>query len=440
VGWVGDVTSDTAGETAAGNAPVSIASDLYQALAAGDRARLTELLHPGFEGRVTEGLPFGLGGEYHGPDAMRRDFWGRIGRSFTVRAVPAEFCPLPDGRLMVTGRYVGTARGGGALDAEFVHFLSFADGQIVGLVQLTDSVQWAKALAAEADAPANGSAGTETTPRTETTLGAAQPPGRGPAAVEFSVTDGLGVIRLNRSAARNAIDQALVDGLHEAVQRCAADAAVRALLIGADGPAFTVGGDVAMLARTGPGELPAQLRRMTTRYHATLQILDRLAVPVVAAVQGAVAGGGLGLTYIADIVIAAEGTRFATGFSGLGLSGDGGGTWFLPRLVGPRRAAELYLGQRVLDADEAVAWGLISRVVPAADLAAEAERTARLLATGPTRAFGEIRTLLRRTHQASLGDQLQAETEALSRTAGTRDAAHAIESFMAKSKPDFRGW
>jgi 2-(1,2-epoxy-1,2-dihydrophenyl)acetyl-CoA isomerase len=263
---------------------------------------------------------------------------------------------------------------------------------------------------------------------------------RPPATVEFSVADGLAVLRLNRPAARNAIDQALVDDLAEAVRRCAADAAVRALLICANGPAFTVGGDVAVFAKAGRDELPGDLRRMTTGYHAALQILDRLEVPVVAAVHGAVAGGGLGLIYVADVVIAAEGTRFATGFSGLGLSGDGGGTWFLPRLVGMRRAAELYFGQRVLDADEAAAWGLISRVVPAADLAAEAERTARQLAAGPTRAFGEIRTLLRRTHEVSLGDQLQAETGALSRTAGTRDAARAIDSFMAKSRPEFRGW
>jgi 2-(1,2-epoxy-1,2-dihydrophenyl)acetyl-CoA isomerase len=259
------------------------------------------------------------------------------------------------------------------------------------------------------------------------------------ATVEFFVADGLAVLRLNRPAARNAIDEALGDDLQEAVQRCAADAAVRTLLICANGPAFTVGGDVAVFAKAGPGELPGDLRRMTTGYHAALQILDRLEVPVVAAVHGAVAGGGLGLIYVADVVIAAEGTRFATGFSGLGLSGDGGGTWFLPRLVGMRRAAELYFGQRVLDADEAAAWGLISRVVPAADLAAEAERTARQLAAGPTRAFGEIRTLLRRTHEVSLGDQLQAETGALSRTAGTRDAARAIDSFMAKSRPEFRG-
>jgi len=262
----------------------------------------------------------------------------------------------------------------------------------------------------------------------------------GTGCAEFSVTGGLGVIRLNRPGARNAIDQALVDDLHEAVQRCAADQTVRALLIRGEGPAFTVGGDVTMFARTGPGELPAAVSRLSTRYHATLLLLDRLPVPVVAAVHGAVAGGGLGLVYVADIVLAAEGTRFATGFGGLGLSGDGGSSWFLPRLVGMRRAAELYLTPRVLQAEEAADWGLVTRVVREKDLTAEAESAARRLAEGPTRAYGEIRALLRRAPGASLSDQLLAETAALSRTAGTRDAAHAIESFMAKSRPDFQGW
>jgi 2-(1,2-epoxy-1,2-dihydrophenyl)acetyl-CoA isomerase len=257
--------------------------------------------------------------------------------------------------------------------------------------------------------------------------------------VLFSVADGVGVIVLNRPQARNAIDPRFTEDLREAVERCAADEAVRAVLIRAEGPSFTVGGDVAAMARTAPAELPALLKRITATYHATLQLLDRLPVPVVTAVQGAVAGGGLGLVYVADIVLAAESTRFAAGFAGLGLSVDSGGTWFLPRLVGTRRAAELLLSQRVLTAPQAAEWGLITRVVRDKDLTAEAETAARLLAAGPTRALGEIRTLLRRSPDADLGDQLRAESEALARTGATRDAAHGIASFMAKTRPGFEG-
>ena len=261
----------------------------------------------------------------------------------------------------------------------------------------------------------------------------------GERSVLFSVADGVGVITLNRPQARNAIDPGFTEDLREAVQRCAGDETVRAVLIRAEGPSFTVGGDVAAMAGTPPAELPALLTRITAIYHATLQLLDQLPVPVVTAVHGAVAGGGLGLVYAADIVLAAESTRFAAGFAGLGLSVDSGGTWFLPRLVGTRRAAELCLSQRVLSAREAAEWGLISRVVRDEDLAAEAEAATRLLAAGPTRALGEIRTLLRRSPDADLGDQLRAEREALARTGATRDAAHGIASFMAKTKPDFEG-
>jgi 2-(1,2-epoxy-1,2-dihydrophenyl)acetyl-CoA isomerase len=256
---------------------------------------------------------------------------------------------------------------------------------------------------------------------------------------EFSAAAGVGVIRLNRPQARNAIDPAFTEDLDEAVRRCAADQAVRAALIRAEGPSFTVGGDVAAMAGTPPAELPALLSRITGTYHATLQVLDQLPVPVVTAVHGAVAGGGLGLVYVADVVLAAESTRFAAGFAGLGLSVDSGGTWFLPRLIGTRRAAELCLGQRVLSAREAAEWGLISRVVRDEDLTAEAETAARALAAGPTRALGEIRTLLRRSPDADLGGQLRAESEALARTGATRDAAHGIASFMAKASPGFEG-
>jgi 2-(1,2-epoxy-1,2-dihydrophenyl)acetyl-CoA isomerase len=426
--------------------PEQIAAELYQVLADGDGARLAALLHPGFEGHVTDGLPLGLGGSYHGPEAMRREFWGRIARSFDARAKPASYCSLPDGRLMVTGRYTGTARGGGPLDAEFVHFLTFSGHQVIGLVQLTDSARWASALAGRLPEPRTAgerpAAEEPASAQEQSAQGktAAPAPARDEPAVSYSSNGGLGILLLNRPGARNAIDLRFVDDLYEAMQRCAADGSLRALLIRAEGPSFTVGGDAAMLAQPGPAGLAGLLRRTTTSYHASLQILDRLPVPVVAAVHGAVAGGGLGLMNVADIVLAAEGTRFATGFAGLGLSGDGGGTWFLPRLVGPRRAAELYFGQRVLETDEALAWGLVTRLVRPEDLQAEAETASRQLAAGPTRAFAELKTLLRASPGARLGEQMLAETAAICRTAGTQDAASAIARFLAKSPIEFQGW
>jgi 2-(1,2-epoxy-1,2-dihydrophenyl)acetyl-CoA isomerase len=391
--------------------PRTLAGELYDALSRGDRGRLDTLLHPRFEGRTTAGLPLGLGGAYSGSDAMRRDFWGRIARNYRATAEPAGFEELADGRLVVFGRYTGQARGGGGvLDAEFAHLLSFADGRIVGLVQLTDSQRWHEAL------------------------------GGALRTVEFSVDDdGIAVLRLNRPDARNAINPAMAEDMYEVAQRCAVRSDLRALLVTGNGPAFTVGGDIEVFGAAESAQLPSILRRMVTPYHEALRIFAELPAPVVAAAHGSVAGGGLGLIYCADVVIAAAATKFAAGFGGLGLSGDGGNSWYLPRLVGLRRAQDFYFRQRVLDADEALEWGLVSQVVPEADLAATAWSTVARLAAGPTRAYAEIRDLLRKSSAATLSEQLTAETEALARTAATVDAAHAARAFLAKSRPTFEG-
>lgn len=414
------MAGDRADEEPGGTVPVGraaavrLAGELYHALADGDRHSLDGLLHPQFEGLVTEGLPRELGGTYHGPTAMRREFWGRVAKDFVVRAEPAEFAMLDDGRLMVTGRYVGAARSGAELDAEFMHMLSFADGKISALVQLTDSERWSRAL------EGHDSDGEYST-------------------LEFSIDESVGVLRLNRPGVRNALNQTVADELCEAARRCAGAPGLRALLIAGNGPAFTVGGDISVFGQAAPADLPQVVRRMTERYHEALRTLSDLDVPVVAAVHGSVAGGGIGLLYVADIALAAEGTKFATGFAALGLSGDGGNSWFLPRMVGPRRAAELYFEGKVLDAHEAVEWGLVSRTVPADQLEPEATATARRLAEGPTRAYGEIRKLLRDSWSATLPRQLSDEAEALTRTAGTEDAAHAVRSFLHQITPTFKG-
>lgn len=395
--------------------PQALAAALYEALAAGDKQWLAELLHPAFVGETTAGLPFDLGGHYDGPDDMRRRFWGGIAKHFVAKAIPHDMRVLDDGRLLVHGRYEGQGRAGGAsLTADFMHLLSLREGRISALVQLTDSARWAQA----------GQGGVQT-PAAE--------------AVTLQVTDGLATIRLNRPEAHNAIDTAFVEAFYRAVLRCADDRSVRAVLLLGNGKAFTVGGDLPYLAKAEPPALPGLLRSMTGPYHEALRTLSRLDAPLVVAVQGPVAGGGLGLMYGGDIVLAADNSRFALGFSALGLSSDGGNSWFLPRLVGTRRAQELYFENRVLDAQEALDWGLITRVVPLAELEAQALACATRLAQGPTRAYAEMRRLFRDGSAATLSEQLGAETEALSRTAATEDAPAAIAAFTQKQAPVFHG-
>ena len=396
------------------DAEVSTAQQLYRALAAGDRAALSTLLHPEFVGHATDGLPLGMGGRHDGPEAMQRDLWWTIGRHYRVEAQPEEFRLLDDGRLFVAGHYRGEGRASGRrLDAAFIHLIAFADdGRIVSLHQLTDSAAWVQAL--------GGGAELQT--------------------IAYSVIDAVATVCLNRPDVRNAIDMQMAEETLAVARRIAADDSIRAVLICGNGPALTVGGDIDyFLARSGErfGMLFAQ---MITPFHEAFRVLSRVDAPIVTAAHGAVAGGGLGFVYAADLVIAAEDTTFVTAFAALGLSGDGGGTWHLPRLIGPRRAAEAYLRNRPIDAPEALQWGLINEIVPAEKLRSRAEAVAQELATGPTRGFARMRALLRDSWRNDLSTQLQAEIEAIRHTGDTADAARAIAEFAAKRRSEFAGW
>ena len=393
-------------------AATATATALYEALATGDRPALAALLHPEFEGHTTAGMPLGLGGTYRSADDMLRNFWGRIAKHYSAKAVPKEFHLLDDDRLSVSGSYVGTAKDSGkALDAEFVHVLGFEGGRISRLDQLTDTQAWHEALSAAA--------------RFET--------------IDYSVRDGVAVICLNRPNERNAIDLRLGEELLEVARLCAGDSAVRAVLFQGNGPALTVGGDIRYFTESRGDSYGELFRRMTGPFHEAFRIFDRLDAPIVTAAHGSVAGGGLGFVYTADIVYAAPGTKFVTAFAAIGLSGDGGGTWHLPRLVGPRRAAQMYLENRALDADEAVEWGLITEVVAADQLRDRAYSTAAALAAGPTKAFGRMRSLLHSSWTNSLSEQFVEESEGVAYSGATEDAANAIASFVAKQRPTFEG-
>lgn len=256
--------------------------------------------------------------------------------------------------------------------------------------------------------------------------------------VALEVEGGVAHLRLTSVAAHNAIDPAMVAALAAAVERIAADDGVRCVLLTADGPSFSVGGDLAHLTRHADA-LAAEMDAMVTPFHRTLTALGELAVPVVCAVQGPVAGGGLGLLWCADVVLLADDARLVAGYPRLALSGDGGSSWALPRLVGPQRALQFLMGGRALDAAEAVAWGIAAEVVPAVSLRERALAEARGLAAGPTVAYGYLRGLIRDAHTTSWAEALEREREAMVACAGTADAREGITSFTERRVPGFLG-
>jgi 2-(1,2-epoxy-1,2-dihydrophenyl)acetyl-CoA isomerase len=255
--------------------------------------------------------------------------------------------------------------------------------------------------------------------------------------VSLSEDGGVAEVALSRPEANNAINHEMVHGLAAALDELEA-AAPRAVLLRAEGEHFTVGGDLDHLAAVAD-RLADDLGEIVPEYHRVLGRLAELDVPLVCAAQGVVAGGGLGLLWCCDLVIAATDLRLATGFAGLGLSGDGGSSWVLPRVVGPRRARQLALfGQRV-EAEQALAWGLVDELVEPEHLRAEAEQRAAELAAGPTAAYGHIKRLLRASDQNSFAEQLEAERAAMVATAATADAREGISSFAERRRPQFRG-
>lgn len=176
---------------------------------------------------------------------------------------------------------------------------------------------------------------------------------------------------------------------------------------------------------------------MTDALHDALRTFAAGDAPVVAAVQGAVAGAGIGLAAAADVTLAADNASFTAAYTGIGYSPDAGVSWFLPRLVGHKRALDLLLTNRRIPAAEAADIGLVSRVVAHDRLAAEAERTAEALRGGPTAAFGATRRLVAAGLTADLGPHLDREARALAAAAASDAGREGVAAFLGKRAPDF---
>ena len=250
------------------------------------------------------------------------------------------------------------------------------------------------------------------------------------------------LLRLNRPEALNALTAAMLGQLRQALEAAADDGATRAVLLTGAGRAFSAGQDLAdphVAPSREPGATPKDIGHILDHYYIPLALrLRSMPVPVVAAVNGVAAGAGANMALGCDLVLAGEGASFIQAFSKIGLVPDCGGTWLLPRLVGRAKALELTLLGDRLKAADAERIGLISRVVPDAELQDAAMALAQKLAAMPTRALAETRRALDDALKLEFEPALKRESALQSQLGFAYDYLEGVAAFLDKRKPEFQ--
>lgn len=231
---------------------------------------------------------------------------------------------------------------------------------------------------------------------------------------------GIARIHLTRPEASNALDPELATSLESAIDAVAADPCVRVVVLSGNGRNFCAGGDVRRMAAAP--DTSVFLSELAGSVHRSLTKLDSLPLTVVAAVQGAAAGAGLGLVLCADFVVAGHSSTFAAAYSAVGLSPDCGVSSLLPRTIGPRRAAQMLLTGRVLSGAEALDWGLITDLVDDDHIRTRTDELAQIIASAAFPAVGQTRRLIRASFTRSYVEQLEDEATTIA-TVGSSDCA-----------------
>jgi 2-(1,2-epoxy-1,2-dihydrophenyl)acetyl-CoA isomerase len=257
--------------------------------------------------------------------------------------------------------------------------------------------------------------------------------------VTLRIEESIAHLQLNRPQANNAIDAQVAQELRAAALELQNRADVRAILLTGAGKNFCVGGDLKDFAKNAPDIRANRARVVLSDLHGAIALVCEQGAPFIAAVHGAVAGAGLSLAAAADITIAASDARFTLAYNGVALTPDAGSTYFLPKLVGYKRALELTLTNRLFSAQEAYEYGLVSRLVAAEDLSAQALELARQLAKGPTETFRATKRLFREGWDNGLGTQLDHEARAFAQAMGTHDTNEGLRAFIEKRTPEYRG-
>jgi 2-(1,2-epoxy-1,2-dihydrophenyl)acetyl-CoA isomerase len=258
--------------------------------------------------------------------------------------------------------------------------------------------------------------------------------------VRYEQGDGVATVTLNRPDRLNALSSELIDALLSRVEQATSDAGVRVLMLTGAGRGFCVGGDLQRFSAGTQGELPEATRVGTLRRSMRVsQLLREADVVTVAAVNGACAGAGLSLALACDLRVASDTAVLRTAFLTAGLSGDFGGTWSLTHLLGEARAKELYLLNEKLTADEALRLGLVSRVFPAAEFAAQARALAERLAAQAPVALRSMKQNLTDASRVSFAEACDHEAQRHIACSLTGDAVEAATAFLERRPPVFTG-
>lgn len=256
----------------------------------------------------------------------------------------------------------------------------------------------------------------------------------------LSRDEGLLTLTMNRPESRNALNLAMLEQMLDALRGAERDSEIRAIVLTGSGKAFCSGGDVKAMAAGSEraATFDRRVRDLRMRMEVS-RLLHQIPKPTIAAIRGAAAGAGLSLALACDLRIATPDSKFTTAFAKVGLSGDFGGSYFLPKIVGGAKARELYLLSPVLDGEEALRIGLVNRLAPDERFEEEVRTLAKGLADGPTVALGYIKENLNLAEQADLAAVFDAEAIRHTRCGMTDDHKEAAQAFVEKRASAFRG-
>jgi len=256
--------------------------------------------------------------------------------------------------------------------------------------------------------------------------------------VQVERNGGVATIRMNRPERMNAYNAEMGSAMLSAVSDVSADPTIRCIVLTGGGRAFSAGGDVEFMATFGE-EAHGKFLDLAFRLHALIASLRKAPKPVIAAVNGVAAGAGFSMALACDIAVAAVSARFTLGYQNIGLSPDGGMSFFLARALGTQRAMEMTLFSKVLSASQAAEAGLVQQVYPDAEFAAQAAALAGRLAAGPTLAYARAKELYNRALSQPLETQLEEERQCIARSATTHDFREGVGAFLEKRPARFEG-